>query len=727
MKNKNVTFYKGKNNIGFLELHAEDKPVNVLSFDFLKDLENELEKIGTSKNIEVLVIKSSKAKNFIAGADINEIANFKSIEEARQKAFEGQKILSKIEEFSFPTVAIIDGSCLGGGLELALCCNYRIVSEEHALLGLPETSLGIIPGFGGTQRLPKLIGLVPSLSMILSGKPINGKKALKLGLANFCLPSAYIDLNLDKILKNILTSNLQEKKPSKLKKFFLEDFSFTRKLVIKSIKKEVMKKTKGNYPAQLLAIDIIEKTFKDSIESGLVYENEIFGELAVSKVCKNLVQIFQSSQEIKKETFLTNIDKSKKKTTVNKKVTKPKVSKEYSINEAYVVGAGIMGGGIAWLFTKMLIPVRLKDVQWKSIELAYEQIIKIYSTLKKLRKYKEFEIEQRLSLLSSSLEYHSLENKSLVIEAVVENEKVKSIVYKDLEKEVSNDTIIASNTSSIPIKDLAKSFKKPERFLGIHFFNPVNRMPLVEIIPHSKTSPEIVNSILSFLRKAGKTPVIVGDSPGFLINRILLPYLNEAAYILLETKNIKEIDQVIEKFGMPMGPFKLLDQVGLDVGYKVCNILEKAYGNRMKTCNIFNYLVDTKNFLGKKTNLGFYSYKEKNTPINQEVINWLKENHPKTNTLSNEEIIERCILIMANEAVKCLEDNVIQKVENLDLAVIYGTGFPPFQGGLLRYLDSITIDKTVKTLEKLSTKYGERFTPASLLLKMQKENKTFYL
>jgi 3-hydroxyacyl-CoA dehydrogenase/enoyl-CoA hydratase/3-hydroxybutyryl-CoA epimerase len=392
-----------------------------------------------------------------------------------------------------------------------------------------------------------------------------------------------------------------------------------------------------------------------------------------------------------------------------------------------------MGGGIAWLFANYNFNVRIKDITQQAIALGYNQILKIFNQLQKIRKLNSNQVSLKMANVSAGLDYTNFDHSDLVIEAVVENITVKKNILKEVELQVKNDAIIASNTSSLSISEMANALQNPSRFVGMHFFNPVNKMPLVEVIYGEKTSNETVASIVKLAKKLGKTPIVVKDVPGFLVNRILLTYLNESAYLLQDGFSIKKIDNEIERFGMPMGPFVLADVVGIDVGVKVAESLENGYGSRMKVAEILQELHQNhKNLLGKKSNLGFYNYDKNNKITTQnlaiyEILDSIKDKiKTPEESVNDSEIIERCILTMINEASKCLEENVVKNARYLDMAMIMGAGFPAFRGGVLRYADKLGLQNIVKKLQNFEKKYGERFAVSKLLLEMEKNNQKFY-
>ncbi len=709
-----------KNGVANLVFDLPNEKINKLSAPVLADLEKAINVIDGNKAIRILLITSAKQDIFIAGADINEIKEIRDPQDALAKVSRGQNILTKIAELKIPTIAVVNGACLGGGLELALACKYRVgIVNPKTVLGLPEVNLGIIPGFGGTQRLPRLLGLPESLKIILNGKPVDVKKAFKIGLIDEMIREEFLEEKLGLFVTEILQKGeaniyLVNRMKAAQKRCI---FEFLGKYVIFHMaKKDLMAKTSGQYPAPLYALEVVKRTYCSNIKKGLATELEAFCELAVSDISKNLIEIFFINEELKKDSGVASDVKAK------------------DVENAALVGAGVMGGGIAWLFSNYDINIRVKDIAQSAISLGYEQIIKIYNQLKKIRKYTSAQVDMKINKVTSTVDYSGFHNVDIVVEAIVENMAVKKRILAELEGNVSKGTVIASNTSSLSISEMAHALQNPERFAGMHFFNPVNRMPLVEVIRGEKTNDETIATIVKLTKKLGKTPVVVKDVAGFLVNRILLPYMNEASYLLQEGVQIARVDYFIEKFGMPMGPFVLADVVGIDVGVKVAHSLQEAYGSRMQVAGILDEIYNNhKDLLGKKSGQGFYCYSknEKTKPyVNvkiAEILNALNASKPVAQTyVSDSEIVDRCILTMVNEAAKCLEEGVVKNARHLDMAMIMGTGFPAFRGGVLRYADSLGIAEVVKRLQGLETKCGERFVISKLLLEMAEKNQKFY-
>lgn len=714
---KNLQF-KIQDDIAYITFNINDEKVNKLSEKILTEFDNILNKIQTNDKFKALVISSAKKDIFIAGADINEIKEIKSKKTAIKKVTEAHNIFFKLENLSIPTICLINGACLGGGLEFALSCRYRIaVNNPKTKLGLPEVNLGIFPGFGGTQRLPRLVGLEHSLRIILSGKPIDSGKSYKIGLVDYVTNEEFIVENLNNFLEEIFNNNfdnkfLKKRRRSLKRRIIIEAFLQKKRLIFYFAQKNLVKQTKNFYPAPFAALKVIKNTYnKRNKIDGCKIEAKEFSKLVIGRVSKNLIHLFFATEDIKK---------------------RYRVKNNIKITQAGLIGAGIMGGGIAFILSKIDIRVRIIDISNRAIATGYMQCLKIYNQLLKIKKISKNQISQKINKVDHDLTYKNLKSSEIVIEAIVENIDIKKSTFKELENFVSKNCIIASNTSSLSINEMSKSLKNPERFAGMHFFNPVNRMPLVEIIRGDNTSQKTIDKIVSLTFDMGKTPVVVKDVAGFLVNRILLPFINESGFLLEEDGDIKKIDKIISDFGMPMGPFILSDIVGIDVGYKVASSLFESYGKRMKVCNILSKISENKNFLGKKSNLGFYKYTEngKNIGINPQINNILDKisisKKLPNKSLPKEEIIERSMLIMINEASRCLEEKVVETVVELDIAMIFGTGFPPFRGGLLKYADVIGSKRIVEKLKKYQKTCGSRFTPSKLLLQMSKTNEGFY-
>ncbi|MDH3975991.1 MAG: 3-hydroxyacyl-CoA dehydrogenase NAD-binding domain-containing protein [Deltaproteobacteria bacterium] len=685
--------------------------VNKLSIAVMEELDAHLADIEKRQDLHGLIVASGKKDIFIAGADISEIEGIKDPKKGKELAAKGQEVLGRLENLPFPVVAAIDGATLGGGMELALACHYRVITNRpKTVMGLPEVKLGIHPGFGGTQRLPRLIGIRNSLDIILTGKNIYPKKALRLGLADKMVPQEYL---MDQAIKTVEEkAKPSYKRPTGLRKKpalvdrALELTSYGRDFIFKKAEESVMKRTRGNYPSTLKAIQVMKEGLSLHLEGGLAIEASGLGEMAATGECKNLISVFYLQETLRKETF------------VGKDVeTTP-------IDKAAVLGAGVMGGGIAQLFAEKDIPVRMKDINNDALGHGLKSAAHVFKGKLKKRIIDKGEFDRKMGNISTTLDYSGFDRAQIIVEAIVEKMEVKKAVFGECEGQVKDDTILASNTSSLSITEMATALKKPERFAGMHFFNPVHRMPLVEVIRGEKTSDETTATIVALSKKLGKTPVVVKDKEGFLVNRLLMPYLNEAVCMLEEGATIDEVDETLLNFGMPMGAFILLDEIGIDIAWHVAEILHKAFGERMKPAGLMKSILDSGR-LGRKNGKGYYSYDGKKRKGADKSVYSLTGGK-KGGALSSTTIIDRSVLLMLNEAALCLEEEIVARPEHVDGGMIFGTGFPPFRGGLLRYADSRGVKEIVNILEQFKEKYGERFEPAPLLKEMAKKGKSFY-
>jgi len=703
--------FKIENKIAIIEFDQPDSKVNVLNEEVMSEFSAIIKQLAdkSKSDVKALVITSKKDGIFIAGADIKSIEHIVTCEAAKDKAENGKKILDDLSRLDLITVAVINGACLGGGLELALACKYRVASfSDKVKLGLPEVNLGIIPGFGGTQRLPRLIGLMSALKMIIAGEIISGKDALKYGLVDRLFPEIRLVGDSLEFVQRLLENKerVERKKKKKLSQSFLEDTFIGRAIVFSQAKENVLKKSKGFYPAPLKAIEVIKATYGRDISKGSLIESNAFAELAITEVSKNLIKVFYLNEEYKKFPW------------VDAKI-KPLVVKKCG-----VVGAGIMGGGIAQLLSYYDIPVRIKDINYNALKKALKTAYDIFKYALKKRKLKKEQVDYKFGLISPAITYKGFENTDLVIEAVVEDLNIKQALFKELAQATSPKTILASNTSSLPIINMAEASGSPERVVGLHFFNPVHRMPLVEVIKSSKTSDEALATVIAFSRKIGKLVIVVKDVPGFLINRILLSYLNEAGFLIEDGLKIERIDKIALRFGMPMGPLELTDEVGIDVGYKVARILESSYGPRMQVAGILGK-VKEKGLLGKKAKAGFYIYEGKEKKPNSEIYQLAKTTAHKE--ISDKDILNRMLYVMINEAARCLEEGVVERPQTIDIGMIMGTGFPPFRAGLLRYADSLGADNIVQGLLDFEKATGAlRFKPCNYLVNLAQNKGKFF-
>ena len=682
-------------NIATLTFDLQNEKINKLSFEILKEFKEILNTIENDSSIKALVIDSAKKNIFIAGADIKEIEKLKDEKEVYEALMEVHEIFNKLENLQIPTIAYINGACMGGGLELALACKYRVLStNEKTKLAFPEIKLGIFPGFAGTIRAPKLIGLINALDLILSGKTIDAKKAYKIGLADMIFDDAQKEFMLEGFVKKAIYGTIKRKS-----NFNFLNYAPLNEIVFSKALKGLEAKVNKDFKAPYKALEVIKATINKELDDAIKIEAKEFSKLAVSKESKNMIKLFFLFEKL------------------NKNYTKT----SNPISNAIVLGNGVMGKGIIWLFSKYLDDVRIKIRDISQANEIIKDVSKIYDYLVKTRKMTKNQAEFKLNKISYTQDFIGFKNFDFIIEAIVEDENIKKQTYKEIENVANENTIIATNTSSISIEKLSSEVKNKENFLGVHFFNPVNLMPLVEVIPNSNTSKETINKVFELLISCGKTPILVGDCAGFIVNRILLPYMNEAAFILEQGSKIERIDNVIKDFGMPMGPFTLADTVGVDIGYKVATILNESYGSRMPIASIIEKMYNAK-LLGKKTKAGFYEYAGRDAYPNSHVTSMLENNNK---IIEDDEIVQRCIYIMINEASRCLEENIVTDASIIDFAMISGTGFPAYKGGLLSYANEIGLKNILESLRKFEKEFGSRFTPSNLLVKLVEEYEDF--
>lgn len=683
---------------------------NILSSGVMERLDTliaELETKSASGEVRAVVVRSGKEGTFIAGADIDEIASVTDPAEARNGASKGQQVFRRLEKLPVPVVAAVDGVCLGGGTELVLACDYRIAADEpRTRIGLPEIRLGIIPGFGGTVRLPRLIGLMAASDLILTGKTVTARKAHRLGLIDERVPAPILTERAGEAALELVGGEVEAGGDGSLWKRILEGTPPGRALILRQAKKQVMKQTRGHYPAPLRAIEVMRRTASMDLDRALAVEAAAVGDLAVSDVAKSLIHVFRLMESAKK------VAASAEPVTANR---------------AGVMGAGTMGGGIAQLLAYQGLDVRLKDIAEPALADGLRHARRLFDEAVKRRKMDRREAERAMDRIAPSLDYSGFGTVDIVIEAVVERMDVKKKVLAETESQVPERAVLTSNTSTLSITEMQGALERPERFCGMHFFNPVHRMPLVEVIRGGSTSDAAVSTVFALSRRLGKTPVLVNDGPGFLVNRILSPYLNEAGWLLADGATIMEVDQAMLEFGMPMGPFRLLDEVGLDVARHAGSVMEEAFGERMQAAPPLIKLESTDR-LGKKGGLGFYVYEDgRAQEPDADVYEQLGASIPADRReIPAREIQDRCVLIMVNEAALALADGITDDPGTVDLAMIMGTGFPPFRGGLLRYADAVGLDAIVRRLEAFQETSGLRFQPADSLRERAESGRGFY-
>lgn len=715
--------------IALLEFDLPGEKVNKLTTPALLELEGILEELGEDSSVRAVVFLSGKGDsvNFIAGADIREIEELTIPAQASEKARAAQVILDHLARIPQPVVAVIHGACLGGGCELALACDYRVATDHpRTQIGLPEVKLGIIPGFGGTQRLPRLVGLQTSLDLILTGKSLDARKAARVGLVDHVVPDSLLLPEVLKYTRGLL-EDLAEGRPTRrprrrgLVQRFLEGTAPGRAIVRRAVLRNLKKKAPAeHYPAPHKAVEAIFRSFETDLDTGLKHEADLVGPLIVSETSKNLISIFFGSEKLRRGEAPEEAGDSPAGEGSPWDVPAPRIG---------VLGAGVMGGGIAALLARKAgAHVRLKDIQREAISTGLAQALKSFEALVKRRRLTPARRDGLMRAISGTLEPTGFGQVDLVIEAVVEDMKIKQAVLKEIEPHLREDAIFATNTSSLSIDELASASARPENVAGLHFFNPVHRMPLVEVIRGEKTSESTMLRLEKLSRELGKFPLRVANAPGFLVNRLLLPYLNEAAYLFEEGYRMEAIDDHARSFGLPMGPFELMDEVGLDVGAKVARYLHEQFGDRARPAELLTRLESEEKLLGKKGGAGFYLYRDgKRRGPNSKVFR-----HGGKGTLDDDPSLwmKRMLIPMVNEAARCLEEGVVDAAWQVDIGMVFGTGFPPFRGGPLRWADTTGLKSLVAFLdEQRESREGpdrERFQVASLLERLASEEGTFH-
>lgn len=695
-------------NRGIALFTLNNPPVNQLSKPFVEEMRSAFEEAFQSNDVQAIVLTGT-GKNFIAGADITEIQQFKDREALLPFVTENNRFLNSIELGPKPVIAAINGNCLGGGLEIAMACHYRIAAQG-VQIGQPEVQIGLIPGAGGTQRLPRLVGLPDALQMIATGQPISAEEGLKKGCIDEVVPQeSLLDRALEAAQRFLSGAFRQKDRITRFRKDKLPNF-ISKKMIISYARGEAEKRGKG-YLAPFKAIEAMERGLSDDFEGDLRIESELFCDCAVSEVAKNLIAIFLNTRSAGRLPRIKGIEPQKIKTVA-------------------MLGGGTMGSGICNLLLSNGFQTILWDVDEEAIRKGLSAIRKTFDYPIKKGKMSQADLDRMINehlIPTTSLE--DLSPSDLVIEAVLEDMKIKQGLWKRLEEICRPEVIFGTNTSALPITEMASVLKDPSRMIGLHFFNPAERMQLLEIICGKKTSDQTLATSVAFARAIRKVPIVVNDGPGFYVSRQLGALLGESTFMVAEGVDPAQIEEAVLDFGLPMGPATLGDLTGLDINYHVIKNFEKNLGERWRVSPIYELIYQTGCY-GRKTGAGWYDYsgeKPVPNPKVQEVIQrYLKENKIQPKKVSNREIVDRMLARAINEAAYMIEEGICDRPQDMDLAMVYGTGFPPYRGGILRYADAWGIPKVYEYLLKLEREHGVRFKPAPLLKEMAESGRTFY-
>ncbi|MGL0935227.1 fatty acid oxidation complex subunit alpha FadB [Vibrio vulnificus] len=695
-------------------LFCAPNSVNKLDLATLTSLDKALDALTAHSGLKGVMLTSDK-EAFIVGADITEFLGLfaKPEEELDQWLQFANSIFNKLEDLPVPTVAVVKGHTLGGGCECVLATDLRI-GDKTTSIGLPETKLGIIPGFGGCVRLPRVIGADSAMEIITQGKACRAEEALKIGLLDAVVDSDRLYASALQTLTDAINEKIDWKARRQQKTSALTLSKLEAMMSFTMAKGLVAQVAGPHYPAPMTAVVTIEEGARFARNQALDIERKHFVKLAKSEEAKALVGLFLNDQYIK---------------GIAKKAAK---SANKETQRAAVLGAGIMGGGIAYQSALKGVPVIMKDIAQASLDLGMTEASKLLNKQLERGKIDGFKMAGILASITPSLHYAGIDNTDIIVEAVVENPKVKAAVLSEVEEQVSEETVLTSNTSTIPINLLAKSLKRPENFCGMHFFNPVHRMPLVEIIRGEHTSDETINRVVAYAAKMGKSPIVVNDCPGFFVNRVLFPYFGGFSMLLRDGADFTQIDKVMErKFGWPMGPAYLLDVVGIDTAHHAQAVMAQGFPERMgkQGRDAIDALFEANKY-GQKNGSGFYTYTmdKKGKPkkaFSDEIVPILAPVCADQQAFDDQTIIQRMMIPMINEVVLCLQEGIIASAQEADMALVYGLGFPPFRGGVFRYLDSVGIANFVAMAQQ-HVELGAMYQVPQMLIDMAEKGQTFY-
>jgi 3-hydroxyacyl-CoA dehydrogenase/enoyl-CoA hydratase/3-hydroxybutyryl-CoA epimerase len=712
-ESKSVVVERDTDGTLMLRIDVPDRGVNVLNAQLLADLDAACDRLASERTAPLLMVRSGKPTGFIAGADLHEFLAIGSAAEAEAVSERGQKLFDKLAALPMPTVAAVHGPCLGGGLELALACDYRLVFDRaNTQLGLPEVELGLLPGWGGTQRLPRVVGMERALQMILGGRRLDAREALKWGLADV---TAAGERELRGQIVHITAVAVKNGKRPRTKlplhtwrQWFLESNRLGRRLLLRGTERLLRKRVWDDMPAPWEALEAVRTGVREGVIAGLKREREAAGRLAVSAPCRNLIGLFFRREQARKCG-----------------------EKPPEVHRVGVVGAGVMGAGIAQLAALQGFHVIVQEANEEALGAAISRIAELFAKAVERRLLSGEEARKRLSGVRGTLTWEGFGALDVVVEAATEDADAKRAIFRELDERTKPEAVLATNTSSLSVARLQEGLRLPGRVAGMHFFNPVHKVPLVEVARAATTDPAAVELLRQWSIVLGKTPVVVRDSPGFVVNRVLMPYLNEALLLVAEGLRIASVDATMRRFGMPMGPLEILDQIGLDVAAHVASAMHPVLGGRFEASAAFEKMRGN-GWLGQKSGRGFYWHSKKSATPNALAENLLRAGAAPDvvgRALGPEarhtEARERLVLLMVNEAAMLLSEGVADSAETIDLAMVLGTGWAPHRGGPLRYADERGLSGVVEALSGLAARRGKRFEPCAELKARAAERRPF--
>jgi 3-hydroxyacyl-CoA dehydrogenase/enoyl-CoA hydratase/carnithine racemase len=713
---KNFTVLTDDRGVTTVSLDVPGRPLNVLGYDVMQELEQIVHELESSDDINLVIFQSGKESGFLAGADVSKIADIESASHAVRLIEAGQTLFQRIEWLPMPTVAVVHGPCLGGGLELALACKYRVARDNSSTkIGLPEIKLGLIPGWGGTQRLPRVVGLTNSLQLILTGKDLNAKEAFAIGLVDLAIAPERWDAELGIFVEDVLAGRVIA--PAKYRRPLLQRIAeatpLGRALILRMTEKSIRSNV-AHYPALAAAVRAIPLAYGRGM-AGFLCERKEFVDLLATPTCRNLLGLFFARERARSlPTWSNDLGAA---------------FHEAPIRKVGVIGAGAMGAGIGQLAAVRGYDVVMKEINEEAAAAGHKRIEELVHDLARRKGWDQTQQLALLNKITITCDDCPLADCDLVIEAVVEREDVKASVFRTLDTVVKQSAILTSNTSSLSVTNMAKATNRPKQVAGLHFFNPVHRMELVEVVRAAQTDDATIARLVAFVKAIGKTPVVTIDSAGFLVNRVLFPYLGEAVVMVGEGHNVEDVDKQVRRFGMPMGPLELLDQVGLDVALHVATSLDSVLSGVEPVVKQLSALVE-KGFLGKKSGQGFYRY-AKGKRVGVAEFPGLEVRQPQElgsefleDGLTN--VQRRLVYAMLCEAVRCYEEGVVPHAWAIDLAMVLGTGFAPHRGGPLHTIDAIGLKTVAGNLSRLRNKLGDRFSPPKRLIEMSNLGNSFF-